>query len=132
TTVASVNASLKPPGKRAQWSQTIVPNPVLLFKYSALTFNGHRIHYDRNFCKQEFGFPGLVVHGPLIATLLMELVRHNLPEARVSEFSFRAMGPVFDFQRFKVAGCCEQNTVHLWAVNEDEFETMSAQAKIGS
>lgn len=130
TTVASVNAGLKPPDKTAQWSQTITPDPVLLFKYSALTFNGHRIHYDRGFCKQEFGFPGLAVHGPLIATLLMELVRQNLASARVTEFAFQAKGPIFDFQTFKVEGCREAQKVFLWAVNEDGFETMTAQAAI--
>jgi 3-methylfumaryl-CoA hydratase len=130
TTVASVNQSLKPPERAAQWSDTIRPTPVLLFKYSALTFNGHRIHYDRDFCKEEFGFPGLAVHGPLLATLLIELVRKNLPSARITEYAFRAKGPVFDFQSFKVEGARENDQVFLWAVNEDGFETMTAQARV--
>ena len=130
TTVASVNASLSTPTKTAQWSETINPNPVLLFKYSALTFNGHRIHYDRDFCKHNFGFPGLVVHGPLIATLLVELIRKNMPDTRVSEYSFRIKGPIFDFQTFKIEGCREGNIVSLWAVNDSGFETVSAQAQI--
>lgn len=131
TTVADVNASLSAPLKTAQWSETIEPNPVLLFKYSALTFNGHRIHYDRDFSKNDFGFPGLVVHGPLMATLLIELVRKNMPDAKVLEYSFRAKGPVFDFQTFKVQGCKEKEMVSLWAVNDSGLETMTAQAKIG-
>jgi 3-methylfumaryl-CoA hydratase len=129
-TVASVNAGLRPPGKKAQWSDTIRPNPVLLFRYSALTFNGHRIHYDRDFCKEEFGFPGLAVHGPLVATLLIELVRKNLPSARVIEYSFRAIGPIFDFQEFKVEGCRDNAQVLLWAVNPDRLETMTARASL--
>ena len=130
TTVDRVNAALSAPTKTAQWSETIKPNPVLLFKYSALTFNGHRIHYDRDFCKNIFGFPGLVVHGPLMATLLVELIRKNIPDAEVLEYSFRINGPIFDFQTFKVEGCREGDIVSLWAVNDSGLETVSAQAKI--
>jgi 3-methylfumaryl-CoA hydratase len=131
-TIASVNAGLQPPEKKAQWSDTIQPDPVLLFRYSALTFNGHRIHYDRDFCREEFGFPGLAVHGPLVATLLIELVRKNLPSARVTEYAFRAKGPIFDFQTFTVAGCRENDQVFLWAVNPDGLETMTALATLES
>ena len=129
-TAASINEGLKPPEKKAQWSETIRPNPVFLFRYSALTFNSHRIHYDRDFSREAFGFPGLAVHGPLIATLLIELVRKNLPSARISEYVFRAQGPIFDFQEFKVESCRENDQVYLWAVNPDGFETMTAQAKL--
>jgi len=130
TTVANVNATLSTPTKTAQWSETIKPSPVLLFKYSALTFNGHRIHYDRDFCKNNFGFPGLVVHGPLIATLLVELIRKNMADTKVLEYSFRAKGPIFDFQAFKIEGRQEGDIVSLWAVNDSGLETMSARAKI--
>ena len=130
TTVESVNKMLSPPDKAAQWEKAIAPTPVLLFKYSALTFNGHRIHYDAQFCKEDFGFPGLVVHGPLIATLLMELLRQHLPVSRVKEFSFRALGPIFVFQKFRVCACRDNAQVHLWAVNEDGLVTMSARATV--
>jgi 3-methylfumaryl-CoA hydratase len=130
TTVAMVNATLSAPTQKARWSETITPGTVLLFKYSALTFNGHRIHYDRDFCKSDFGFPGLVVQGPLIATLLIELIRKNMPDAGVLEYSFRIKGPIFDFQTFKIEGCRQGNTVSLWAVNESGFETISAKARI--
>jgi 3-methylfumaryl-CoA hydratase len=132
TTVESVNKGLKPVENESQWSEVISPDPVLLFKYSALTFNGHRIHYDRNFCKTEFGFPGIVVHGPLIATLLIELVRKKLPEANVVEYSFRAKGPIFDFQTFRVEGFRKNSTVTLWAANQDGYETMTAKALLES
>lgn len=128
--VASASEGLKPPEKKAQWSETVRPDPVLLFRYSALTFNGHRIHYDRDYCRDAFGFPGLVVHGPLIATLLIELIRKNLSSARISEYTFRAHAPIFDFQAFKVEGCREKDQVFLWTVNPDGFETMTAQAKL--
>jgi 3-methylfumaryl-CoA hydratase len=128
--VASVNEGLKPTEKTAQWSEAVRPDPVLLFRYSALTFNGHRIHYDRDYCRDAFGFPGLVVHGPLIATLLIELIRRNLPSARIGDYAFRAHAPVFDFQTFRVEGCRENDRVFLWAVNLDGMETMTAQAKL--
>jgi 3-methylfumaryl-CoA hydratase len=130
TTVDDVNASLKPPGLKPQWSKTYEPDPVLLFKYSALTFNGHRIHYDRDFCINEFGFPGLVVHGPLLAILMMELLRKNMPQVRVSEYVFRAKGPIFDFQTFNVQGAPEGENVFLWVENNHGLEAMTARAKI--
>ena len=70
-----------------------MPDDVLLFRYSALTFNGHRIHYDRRYVTEVEGYPGLVVHGPLIATLLLDLLRRELPDASVARFSFRAVEP---------------------------------------
>ena len=66
----------------APWQREIVPDDVLLFRYSALTFNGHRIHYDRRYVTEVEGYPGLIVHGPLLATLLLDLVRRNAPDAR--------------------------------------------------
>ncbi len=77
-------------------ARTIVPDPVLLFRYSALTFNGHRIHYDRDYARQVEGYPGLVVHGPLIATLLLDLLLRRNPGAEVTGFTFRASAPAFD------------------------------------
>jgi 3-methylfumaryl-CoA hydratase len=126
----SINQGLKAAEKSAQWSETVRPDPVLLFRYSALTFNGHRIHYDRDYCRDAFGFPGLVVHGPLIATLLIEPIRKNLLSARISEYTFRAHAPIFDYQAFKVEGRREKDQVFLWAVNPDGMEIMTAQAKL--
>jgi 3-methylfumaryl-CoA hydratase len=87
-----------PPVAAAQgeWQREIVPDDVLLFRYSALTFNGHRIHYDRKYVTEVEGYPGLIVHGPLIATLLMDLVRRNAADADVATFRFRAVRPTFD------------------------------------
>lgn len=82
----------------------IVPDPVLLFRYSALTFNGHRIHYDHPYTTQVEGYPGLVFHGPLAATLLLEGFRAAYPDAKVKNFAFRAIGPLFDNQTFDVCG----------------------------
>ena len=119
------------PGDHA-WAREIHPDPVLLFRFSALTFNGHRIHYDRPYANGVEGFPGLVVHGPLIATLLMDLLRRNLPEARVARFAFRAVRPLFDIAPFSVCGKVEADgkTVRLWAKDAAGSLTMDASATL--
>lgn len=88
----------------AEFRHTVHPDPVLLFRYSALTFNGHRIHYDHPYVTGEEGYPGLVVHGPLTATLLLDAFRAAHPEKRVLRFSFRAVGPLYDTADFDVCG----------------------------
>ncbi len=93
-----------------------MPDDVLLFRYSALTFNGHRIHYDRRYVTEVEGYPGLIVHGPLIATLLVDLLRRQLPEARLSKFEFRAVRPIFDIAPFRVHGRPEADGKTLPAV----------------
>jgi 3-methylfumaryl-CoA hydratase len=116
----------------AVWQRRWVPDDVLLFRYSALTFNGHRIHYDRRYVTEIEGYPGLVVHGPLIATLLLDLLRHERPEAEVVEYSFRAVRPTFDINPFFVCGAPQQDgrTVRLWAKDRDGWLTMDATAVI--
>jgi hypothetical protein len=91
-----------PSGER--WCREIHPDPVLLFRYSAVTFNSHRIHYDHPYATRVEGYPGLVVHGPLIATLLVDLLRRNVPEATLRTFSFRALKPLFDTADFSTCG----------------------------
>ena len=112
------------------WGRTIVPDDVLLFRYSALTFNGHRIHYDRQYVTQVEGYPGLIVHGPLIATLLMDLVRRHAPDAQVASFRFKAVRPTFDLHPFKVNGRREGSTVKLWAQDHEGWLTMDASATL--
>jgi 3-methylfumaryl-CoA hydratase len=116
----------------ALWERAVHPDDVLLFRYSALTFNGHRIHYDRRYATEVEGYPGLVVHGPLIATLLVDLVRSNLPEARVSRFEFRAISPLFDTGSFAVCGkpAEDHNTIRLWARNPAGALAMTASATL--
>ncbi len=103
------------------WSREVRPDPVLLFRYSALTLNSHRIHYDRRYVTEVEGYPGLIVHGPLLATLLMDLLRRNLPAAHVTSFVFRAVRPLFDVAPFQVCGALEDhgNRVPLWARDAD-------------
>lgn len=115
----------------AQWTREVAPDPVLLFRYSALTFNGHRIHYDRDFCRSE-AYPGLVVHGPLIATLLLDLLHQKMPVARVSEFSFKAVSPLFDIHSFSLNGRIDDTKVTLWALNHHGELAMTASATLES
>jgi 3-methylfumaryl-CoA hydratase len=115
----------------AAFSREIVPDPVLLFRYSALTFNGHRIHYDRSYVTEVESYPGLIVHGPLIATLLLDLLRRQQPEARVRRFSFKAVRPIFDIHRFSVCGKPDGERRHsLWARDHEGFLAMQAQAEL--
>lgn len=119
-----------PAPRDEQFSREIVPDPVLLFRYSALTFNGHRIHYDRSYVTGVEGYPGLIVHGPLIATLLMDLLRRNLPDATVKRFSFKAVRPTFDTYPFTVCGKREGETVTLWGRDHEGWLTMQASAEL--
>ncbi len=116
----------------ATWRRTIVADDVLLFRYSALTFNGHRIHYDRRYVTGVEGYPGLVVHGPLIATLLLDLLRRERPEATVTGFNFRAVRPTFDLNPFSVCGepAADGRSVRLWAQDHDGWLTMDATATL--
>ena len=115
----------------AVWEQTICPDDMLLFRYSALTFNGHRIHYDRRYATDVEGYPGLVVHGPLIATLLLDQLRRNLPEAQITRFDFRAVSPLFDTAPFAVCGAAKcGNAIRLWAKNASGGLAMDATAVI--
>lgn len=113
------------------FAREIVPDPVLLFRYSALTFNGHRIHYDRPYATEVEGYPGLIVHGPLIATLLADLLRRQIPEARFETFDFKALAPLFDTDRFAVCGKPETGRrFALWARDHRGALAMQASAEI--
>ncbi len=114
------------------WERRIVPDDVLLFRYSALTFNGHRIHYDRQYVTEVEGYPGLIVHGPLIATLLMDLLRRQQPDAKVVRFEFKAVRPTFDIHPFSVHGqpSADGKTVRLWGRDHEGWLTMDATATL--
>ena len=114
------------------FSRVVHPDPVLLFRYSALTFNGHRIHYDKPFCTGTEGYEGLVVHGPLLATMLMDLLRREMPDATVETFEFRAVSTVFDTHEFSVHGQPEPDgkTIKLWIRRHDGALAMTAKATI--
>ena len=118
----------KPAPEGGVWSRDIQPDDVLLFRYSALTFNGHRIHYDRRYVTEVEGYPGLIVHGPLIATLLVDLARRNAPRA-LKSFRFRAMSPLFDIAPFSVHGApaADGGSAKLWARNAQGGLAMEAE-----
>jgi 3-methylfumaryl-CoA hydratase len=127
TEVAPTRAEIDAP-----WQREFMPDPVALFRYSALTFNGHRIHYDRSYVTQEEGYPGLVVHGPLIATLLVDLVRRQLPQAHVASLQFRAVRPTFDTHPLRLNGrpSADGQTIDLWACDHEGWLTMQAQVNL--
>ena len=122
-------AELAPVAEGA-WSRSVVPDPTLLFRFSALTFNAHRIHYDRPYTNNVEGYPGLVVHGPLTAILLMELVRHNAA-GPVAEFEFRGRAPLFDLMPFRVAAVPgDEGRIELEARGPDNVVAMTATATL--
>lgn len=115
------------------WRREIRPDPVLLFRYSALTFNGHRIHYDHPYVTEVEGYPGLIVHGPLIATLLMDLAERERPGG-LRHFAFRAISPLFDTAPFSVHGSPSGDGAgaRLWAAGPGGALAMSADAVLAA
>jgi len=127
--------SAAPPAPIAARDETfarrVVPDDVLLFRYSALTFNGHRIHYDRRYVTGTEGYPGLIVHGPLIATLLLDLLRREHGDAVVTRFDFKAISPLFDLHPFEVCGRADgERRFALWARNHEGGLAMQASAEV--
>ena len=107
------------PAPNADWSQGVEPSTAMLFRYSAVTFNGHRIHYDYPYANGVEGYPGLVVHGPLIATKVLQSFTEAHPEKVVTYFGFRGVRPLVGTNEFQVEGALgEQGTAELWAQQE--------------
>ncbi|MGO9471670.1 MAG: acyl-CoA dehydrogenase [Isosphaeraceae bacterium] len=127
--VAAPEVKEAPPPPAGSWSRTITPDPTLLFRFSALTFNAHRIHYDRDYATTGEGYPGLVVHGPLVAVLLIELVRAHSPRP-ISAFAFRGLAPLFDLAPFTIIATPEGQQVRLEAHGPDGNTTMIAEAEL--
>jgi 3-methylfumaryl-CoA hydratase len=124
---------LPPPQPRpaeAVWRRVIQADPPFLFRYSALTYNSHRIHYDLTYTTKQEGYPTLLVHGPLQANLMLELVRQN--DARpIAEFSCRAQRPVFEGGPFSVEGAPtpDRTGVTMWVLDRDGALSMTASVK---
>lgn len=117
-----------PVGDDWQNVETVTPTEVMLFRYSALTFNGHRIHYDRDYARTVEGHAGLVVHGPLIATMLMNLAQRVANGAAPRSFNFRAASPLFDGAPFTLHAKQNGDTVELVAATPDGRLAMQATA----
>jgi len=117
----------RPAPAEAVWSRTVHPSAVLLFRYSALTMNSHRIHYDKDYVRDEEGYPGLLVHGPLTMTMMLDLFRREMPDATLKSLDLRAISPVYDTMDFSVHGAPGgDGTAKLWAMTGDGALAMSA------
>ncbi len=110
------------------WSRHVEPGPTLLFRYSALTFNGHRIHYDRSYATDVEGYAGLVVHGPMVATLLQDLAVERTGK-RLARFTFRGLSPLFDTAPFELCGRPDAEGAELWARGPGGILAMTARAE---
>jgi 3-methylfumaryl-CoA hydratase len=132
---ASPAAAASPPSARtpsdADWREENTADAVLLFRYSALTFNGHRIHYDQHYATAVEGYPALVVQGPLLATLLADALRRHLPDASATAIAFRAVSAIFAGEPFVIAGKREGRRATAWAATTQNRLAMSAEMELG-
>jgi 3-methylfumaryl-CoA hydratase len=121
----------EPPPTGMTWTRTITPDSVSLFRYSALTFNPHRIHYDRPYAMNTEGYPGLVVHGPFSQQCLLDLLRDHA-DRPIATFTMRARAPIFDDAPFTLCGrMTGGNAAELYAVSNDGGIAMQATATLG-
>lgn len=107
------------PSDSPAWTRRVTADPVLLFRYSALTFNGHRIHYDSNYASDVEGYPGLVVHGPLLGLLMCQLAVDESDGRQPAGYRFRLSQPIFAHQQFVVAGAPLSGGAQVWVQNQD-------------
>ena len=114
------------------WRRTVTPEPVVLFRFSALTFNAHRIHYDRRWAMEIEGYPGLVVHGPFTSTQLLDFARDHLAGRRIVGYTTQARAPLFDTGPFELRGrpTSDGRGAELWAVTPDGTVAMSARIEL--
>lgn len=113
-----------------KWHRALTPDAVFLFRYSALTFNSHRIHYDWLHATRTEGYPTLLVHGPVQALLLADLIRRNAPGAVIESLEFKAVRNAFVDRPLHLRGRPDGGAVHLWAADDEGLVTMSATAHI--
>jgi 3-methylfumaryl-CoA hydratase len=122
----------KPAPQGAEWERKVLPDEAMLFRYSALIFNAHRIHYDREFTQQDEGYPNLIIHGPLIAALLMDLGHREMSAKgqRMTRFAYRAVQPSFtDGREMTFQGkLTGDHSADLWALQQDGWLAMQADA----
>jgi 3-methylfumaryl-CoA hydratase len=116
---------------QAKWLEHIEPNPPLLFRFSAIRFNSHRIHYDRDYVTKIEKLPGLVVQSSLVSQLLMEMCRKQLPGRQLRSFDFKSVRQIYDTGKFTIAGnpSADGGQAELWALDSDGRVAMAATAK---
>jgi 3-methylfumaryl-CoA hydratase len=114
----------------AAWHRQLAPDPILLFRFSALTFNSHRVHYDRPYALGEEGYPTLLVQGPLIAILLLDLLRRHAPDAVLRSLELKAVRPSYVDRPLHLRGQPERGGVRLWAADAEGLSTMTAVAEV--
>lgn len=110
----------------AQWTQSVATSTPLLFRYSSVTFNAHKIHYDEPYAKEVEGYPGLVVHGQLIATFLLQSLQQAHPEKTLASFNFKAVSPLFCGETLQAQGALSPEGADLWACTDQGGLTMQA------
>ena len=117
---------------QATWSQVIEPNPPLLFRFSAIRYNSHRIHYDRDYVTKIEKLPGLVVQSSLISQLLIEMCRKELPTRQLKSFDFKSARQIYDTGKFTIAGNPSADGLEatLWALDQEGRVSMTATAKL--
>jgi 3-methylfumaryl-CoA hydratase len=114
----------------ADWRTVLTTDPVRLFRFSALTYNGHRIHYDHPYATGVEGYPGLVIHGPLLALLALELPRRHAPDATVTAFAYRLLRPAFVPAAIESRGRRDGSTVELEVGVEGAGPSLTATATL--
>ncbi|OKO88512.1 metal-binding domain containing of MaoC dehydratase [Bradyrhizobium sp. NAS80.1] len=128
TSSAPATAKAPPPPPKAQHRETHVSDPVLLFRYSALTFNGHRIHYDRDYVTKVEGYPGLIFHGPLQAAFIIEMAAKLRSGKPPKKFTYRGLQPLFEGTEFSINANETEASMELWTANAEGQPTMKGTA----
>jgi len=128
TDTPAAPAKAPPPPPKAQHREVHVSDPVLLFRYSALTFNGHRIHYDRDYVTKVEGYPGLIVHGPLQAALIIETAAKLRDGKPPKKFTYRGVQPLFEGSEFSINATDTDKGTELWTANAEGQPTMKGTA----
>ncbi|MAJ93525.1 MAG: acyl-CoA dehydrogenase [Rhodospirillaceae bacterium] len=124
-TMGGASSQEPPPLPPATATRTVTPDPVLMFRHSALTFNSHRIHYDRGYAADK-GYPGLLVQGTLIARLMLDGLEKDVPGFAVGSFAFRSGKPIFDNDDFTIGMRVDGDTAEFWAADRRGFIGMTA------
>ena len=130
---ASSEARPVAPPEGATWKRRVVADPVLLFRFSALTFNAHRIHYDVEYCRNEEAYPDLVVHGPMQALLMLDLAERTFAGRPIRHFRYRGVAPLFAPHAFHVCGKPEEGDyLRLWIESSSGGLATSASLEFAS